>query len=348
MISITVKAYKPVNIAVMKFLYNATARSDSFANMVAYFHTQLPHLSESGIYGYYFVDSIGQQEPYSGGDGGALLGSDYHGDLAKILYGGMPLPTTTGNIHGLFVAPELTAQQMKSLIEPMESRLRELGPESQDRQPIITQSQFEDGGDFMKYWHQHVVAQSGGFPIRIGSRLLGNDSLLGDFNELKYALNKSTPLPFHINGHLVAPAPNAQRPTGGVAGGSNAVLPAWRTTYTHVVLSRFWTPLNTTEEVALTTEIRDSGEVALRELSPNTGEYMNEADPTEPDWQQSQYGENYPRLLQIKQKYDPHGVFWCKHCVGSELWETRGPYGIENGVGQNKVRLCWRGASKKA
>jgi hypothetical protein len=25
-------------------------------------------------------------------------------------------------------------------------------------------------------------------------------------------------------------------------------------------------------------------------------------------------------LLDIKQKYDPDGVFWCKKCVGSEAW----------------------------
>jgi hypothetical protein len=33
-------------------------------------------------------------------------------------------------------------------------------------------------------------------------------------------------------------------------------------------------------------------------------------------------------------------VFWYKNGVGSELWEPRGTYGIENGVGQNPIQLC--------
>ena len=28
------------------------------------------------------------------------------------------------------------------------------------------------------------------------------------------------------------------------------------------------------------------------------------------------WGENYQRLLEIKARYDPSGVFWCHHCVG--------------------------------
>jgi hypothetical protein len=33
---------------------------------------------------------------------------------------------------------------------------------------------------------------------------------------------------------------------------------------------------------------------------------------------------NYQKLLQIKQKYDPDGMFTCHHCVGSELRSADG------------------------
>ncbi len=34
-------------------------------------------------------------------------------------------------------------------------------------------------------------------------------------------------------------------------------------------------------------------------------------------WHNRYWGrENYKRLLQIKNKYDPDGLFWCRHCVG--------------------------------
>jgi FAD/FMN-containing dehydrogenase len=56
----------------------------------------------------------------------------------------------------------------------------------------------------------------------------------------------------------------------------------------------------------------------IRNATPGAGAYVNEADYFEPDWQQSFWGENYPKLLQIKRKYDPDGLFTCHHCVGSE------------------------------
>lgn len=44
-------------------------------------------------------------------------------------------------------------------------------------------------------------------------------------------------------------------------------------------------------------------------------------DIDEPDWQYAAFGKNYPRLKAIKDEYDPEGVLWCAHCVGSESWE---------------------------
>ena len=50
----------------------------------------------------------------------------------------------------------------------------------------------------------------------------------------------------------------------------------------------------------------------------------NEADYFEPDWSNSFWGSNYPRLLQIKKQVDPAGLFVCHHCVGSEEWTEDG------------------------
>jgi FAD/FMN-containing dehydrogenase len=56
----------------------------------------------------------------------------------------------------------------------------------------------------------------------------------------------------------------------------------------------------------------------LRDATPGAGSYVNETDYFEADWQRSFWGDNYPRLLAIKRKYDPQGLFSCHHCVGSE------------------------------
>eukprot|EP01051_Picozoa_sp_SAG22_P038725 SAG22_NODE_20010_length_269_cov_0.911765_1_plen_89_part_11 len=55
---------------------------------------------------------------------------------------------------------------------------------------------------------------------------------------------------------------------------------------------------------------------------PYSGSYWNEADYQDPHWQASHWGATYPRLLALKQKYDPQGLFYGHHSVGSELWDA--------------------------
>ena len=56
----------------------------------------------------------------------------------------------------------------------------------------------------------------------------------------------------------------------------------------------------------------------IRAVTPGAGSYVNEADYFEPDWQDSFWGGNYPRLRDIKRKYDPTNLFRVHHGVGSE------------------------------
>lgn len=57
----------------------------------------------------------------------------------------------------------------------------------------------------------------------------------------------------------------------------------------------------------------------------------------EPNWQDDFYGSNYPKLLKIKAKYDPHDVFYAFTGVGSEAWEVRDG---EQGLQTQNGRLC--------
>ena len=61
---------------------------------------------------------------------------------------------------------------------------------------------------------------------------------------------------------------------------------------------------------------------ALDNLSPNAAAYLNEANFNRPNWQQAFYGTNYPKLVSIKKKYDPNGIFWGPTVVGSEAWAS--------------------------
>jgi FAD/FMN-containing dehydrogenase len=62
----------------------------------------------------------------------------------------------------------------------------------------------------------------------------------------------------------------------------------------------------------------------LRKVAPAAGAYAAESDFFEDRWQTSYWGPNYPRLLSIKKKYDPGGLFFVHHGVGSEDWSADG------------------------
>ncbi|CEL09795.1 hypothetical protein ASPCAL12924 [Aspergillus calidoustus] len=99
----------------------------------------------------------------------------------------------------------------------------------------------------------------------------------------------------------------------------NALNPAWRETVVHLISEQEWDdtlPDEVAEEVIK--EMTYGKGYALRQLAPDSGSYINEANPYEPDWQWSFWGPNYPRLEAIKQKYDPDNILWCRSCVGSE------------------------------
>ncbi|KAF8887427.1 FAD-binding domain-containing protein [Mucidula mucida] len=74
--------------------------------------------------------------------------------------------------------------------------------------------------------------------------------------------------------------------------GATSVTPAWRDALWH----------NATQP--------------MRDLTPDSGAYLNEAFIYEPDFETTFWGDNYPRLLSIKEKYDPDGLLDCWHCVG--------------------------------
>jgi len=62
----------------------------------------------------------------------------------------------------------------------------------------------------------------------------------------------------------------------------------------------------------------------LRRVVPVAASYVSESNFFEKDWQHSYWGTNYPRLLAIKRQYDPDGLFFVHHGVGSEGWSEDG------------------------
>jgi len=71
---------------------------------------------------------------------------------------------------------------------------------------------------------------------------------------------------------------------------------------------------------------RDIGKAMdeLLTVQPNAGSYLSESDYFLANWQSAFWDSNYQRLAQVKQKYDPQGLFFIRHGVGSEHWSDDG------------------------
>lgn len=63
---------------------------------------------------------------------------------------------------------------------------------------------------------------------------------------------------------------------------------------------------------------------ALYKVAPDAGSYVSESDYFLKDWQRAFWGTNYARLLAVKKRYDPDGLFTVHHGVGSEQWSADG------------------------
>jgi hypothetical protein len=113
------------------------------------------------------------------------------------------------------------------------------------------------------------------------------------------------------------------RELAGWPGADSAVNPAWRNGLLHGSLMEKQ-PVGLTTDQALARDARAKQLTDLwRQVTPGSGAYMNEGDPAEPEWQKSFFGDNYPRLLQVKKAWDPWNLFWAPTTVGSEGWEVR-------------------------
>jgi len=127
----------------------------------------------------------------------------------------------------------------------------------------------------------------------------------------------------------------------GLAGASADAIAAARDTATNpVVTEAFALAISAAEgppafagvaghEPDLVRARRDAGNVAaamaaLRKVVPNPGAYVSESNYFEADWQKAFWGTNYARLRAVKDRYDPEGLFFVHHGVGSEDWSPDG------------------------
>ncbi|KIK56944.1 hypothetical protein GYMLUDRAFT_229963 [Collybiopsis luxurians FD-317 M1] len=120
-------------------------------------------------------------------------------------------------------------------------------------------------------------------------------------NAAPYFLTISTVTPFIYNNYTE---------------NSTSVTPAWRDAVWHFLFADLWSWNTTTDGKIAVFQTLNNLTAALTDIAPDSGAYLNEANVYEPDWEHAFWGDNYPQLLAVKQKYDPAGLLDCWRCVG--------------------------------
>lgn len=108
---------------------------------------------------------------------------------------------------------------------------------------------------------------------------------------------------------------------------NNSVNPGWRTALLEMICTQTWLDTaSKADQDYLAAQVLRRGAI-FDKLLPHCLQptsYLNEADPSEPHWQEKFFGSKYiyDRLKKIKNKYDRYGLFTCIGCVGSDDWTS--------------------------
>ncbi len=156
--------------------------------------------------------------------------------------------------------------------------------------------------------------------------LLENDRL-EPFADALFAASRHWAVALHFNKGL------AGAPADAIAAAKDTAMnPAVLTAFALAIIAAGSAPAYPGipgREPDLTVARRDAGAIdiamgELRKLVSDGGSYVSETNFFESDWQHSFWGANYPRLQAVKAKYDPDGLFFVHHGVGSEEWSDDG------------------------
>ncbi|KAF9045931.1 FAD-binding domain-containing protein [Hymenopellis radicata] len=117
---------------------------------------------------------------------------------------------------------------------------------------------------------------------------------------------------YGVNPYIVAGPPFLYNETAN----ATSVTPAWRNSLWQIGGHSSWSFNSTIPEIKEQYEIASNITQMMRDIAPDSGAYFNEGDVYETNHEVSFWGPNYPALLEIKKKYDPHSLLDCWQCVG--------------------------------
>jgi len=277
-----------------------TVSTDNFYEMLRFFWEQFPTYTDAGTYSFFLIFNTSGQ--------------------------------LTLRMSSWF-APGHTKESFANLSKPFFDKVDELGVPYQTPKNTTYYDTF-----FPAYWD---AWGKNNFPLGISTSLPGNRLIPRSHWTDKAKLETTwKQVRDHIGNarHFVAYFQAPQNPQKV----ENAVSPAWRNAQAFLITSspKFAENATTAEIAAANKQLHEVNLQPWRDITPageGGGSYLNEASVDEPNWKEDFYGDQYEKLLGIKQKYDPHGLFYATTAVGSDEWEIRHP---ETGYTTQNGRLC--------
>ncbi|KAF2201703.1 FAD binding domain-containing protein [Delitschia confertaspora ATCC 74209] len=304
--SVVVRVHPKVPVTVAKFSFETSQNVSDEAFWLAvrkYYELHIP-FTNAGTYSFYFI--FNRKETTNG----------------ELRFQMQP-----------FFAPNHTIESYNALTKPLFDTLKSLSIPVTFTKNVTYYGSYYPA--YMDSWGNNM------FPVGTVKTMAGNRILpRGHFqdaaklNATLEVLKQHVDNGFHLGGYHQAPRNRANV--------DNAVSTAWREAVSFLIFGSRPVPDNGTvaDMQTATDELIDEILKPWKDLAPPSqygGSYLNEAAVMEPGWQHSFYGLKYEKMLEIKQRWDPRGLFYGPTAVGSEEWEVRDG---DRGVQTQDGRLC--------
>ncbi|KAL4954439.1 hypothetical protein BDW69DRAFT_205191 [Aspergillus filifer] len=306
--SMTIRAHPQIQTTSVTFNFTIDdcPSVDAFWSGVSAYFDNFETFVDAGTYGYYYV-----------GASAFLIGTDY--------------PGSTDYYFRMesFVAPNMTIAETKTLLSPWFDVLDSLN--------ITYTPWYNHADNYYDVWEVAFPQEYVGTAlVKTASRLMPRSVFTDDTSRESISAAHKDGVDkglffagFHLSGTGIA----MESPS------DTSVLPAWRNALAHIIVGTQWTSDAPWSTIYDNSTFVTSWMDKLRAIAPDSGSYMSEGDSIEPNQTEAFYGAPYERLYELKQKYDPTGVFFALTGVGAEDWEVRTEDALPNSW-NNNGRLC--------
>ncbi|KAI1131762.1 hypothetical protein F5Y10DRAFT_233043 [Nemania abortiva] len=204
--------------------------------------------------------------------------------------------------------PDASAADMTDALEPVIAQIRALNSTVVTKTILVHSSYMQSYDAFLP---QGYTTNN-----TLGGRLIPRSLVQTNVSALVDVMRTiaAGPTPWQIN----CVASNVTHLRVGNSPASNAVLPAWRDSLFTMNFGVGWPETADWDTLQVQEALLNKWQALFREITPQSGTYMNEATFDNPAWKEDYFGRNYDALLLVKHKYDPTALFWANAAVGSD------------------------------